>query len=524
MKEINAMKPTRMLLITVCALALSACMNSKQDDGETEGGVNRLTADQFNALPAEDRYAITNKLLTTLYKGVGVDDYFDLTQGLAAPVEKAGALTLVDVETQLATPLANYSSYIARVDDKYFYDNVYRQRNTRAYAMATLWEMPLSRDYFNRWIAYQLANNILFSPAGELDSVSYLDVGGVFNNLSNWMDEGKSIPEIVYAHMISQYNWRRFRSPEDNTREMMEIYLMRFKDEEVPLASQACQNWSLGPDTEDYQLKKSQDKNTESLSLLDTSGIISCEDFYRALVQHPSLIPAVTARIVDQFFPTYSAEQRAVITADVVSYGVTEFSDIFEAIIFSDEYLLRADHVLSAEQLLYGTGHRIDMYARRDLFHSLNDDNAANDPPDLVNMKQASMSYKLGRLNSVPADSLSFAYVHKLVRNNILMDRRTSTSLSNTTDGGWQAATFLNGDYLLLSEEDRLHYLFLRVLGRKASSSEIAALQTIFGNPLNPASPGNAIEVDDTAVIVTTLDYFSRLPELYVHRTFSGGQ
>ncbi|MBW2468110.1 MAG: hypothetical protein JRE62_02360, partial [Deltaproteobacteria bacterium] len=57
--------------------------------------------------------------------------------------------------------------------------------------------------------------------------------------------QDNSIRQIVYDHMVSQENWRRFRSPEDNTREMMEIFLKRFNDAEVPLAAMACKNWSL---------------------------------------------------------------------------------------------------------------------------------------------------------------------------------------------------------------------------------------------------------------------------------------
>jgi hypothetical protein len=34
----------------------------------------------------------------------------------------------------------------------------------------------------------------------------------------------------TYLHMTSSDNWRRFRSPEDNGREMLEIYTLDFND------------------------------------------------------------------------------------------------------------------------------------------------------------------------------------------------------------------------------------------------------------------------------------------------------
>lgn len=91
--------------------------------------------------------------------------------------------------------------------------------------------------------------------------------------------------------MISQENWRRFRSPEDNTREMIEIFLGLFdQDAEVPKASIACKNWSLTDDEQGYQLVIGFDENTEPQEVLG-AAILSCYDFYQAVAQHPLLIP-----------------------------------------------------------------------------------------------------------------------------------------------------------------------------------------------------------------------------------------
>jgi hypothetical protein len=92
--------------------------------------------------------------------------------------------------------------------------------------------------------------------------------------------------------MISQENWRRFRSPEDNTREMMEIFLRRFKDEEVPKAALACKNWSLTGQDQGYQFVIDFDENTEPQNTLDTN-VTTSWDFYRAIAEHPDPIHTV---------------------------------------------------------------------------------------------------------------------------------------------------------------------------------------------------------------------------------------
>ena len=132
-----------------------------------------------------------------------------------------------------------------------------------------LFVLPLSREYYETWISYKLMNTILFSPALELETMDYTDIQKIFSRLIYLIAEDYTIGEIVYEHMITQENWRRFRSPEDNTREMMEIYLKRFNDDEVPLASTACRNWSLTDESEGYQLFIGFDRNTEPLRLLN---------------------------------------------------------------------------------------------------------------------------------------------------------------------------------------------------------------------------------------------------------------
>lgn len=475
--------------------------------------VDEYTDKEYMQLPAEDKYAVTNKLLSTLFKGTPARSFFRLQYGLSNPVLQQNHNHLLKLREQLTTPAGNLSGHTNAVLNKHFFDES-RQANTRALPMAMLYQLPLSREYYHRWIAYQLTNNILFSPALELDSVAAEDVKIVYDNLVNWLDQGKTMSEIVYLHMISQSNWRRFRSPEDNTREMMEIFLMRFRDDEVPLAAIACKNWSLSDASQDYTLRISANRNYTPQRLLERNDIVSCYDFYDAVAKHDMLQGAVSRRIVDAMFPEYPSYARASLSLSVTVEDPIYFQDIYSNILFSREYLLTAERTKRYEETLLGTASRMYWYAHQDIYHWLNDGNPGSSVPDLQDMRQDNMSLKLGRENVVAQDSLAVSYYHKSIRDRLLLDHRTSTS--STTDGGWTQSQFINaGDVAALSNRDFIHYLMLTTVNRKASSIELAQLEQIindFGyqnNRLNQAW--------------VVLDYASRLTEFYAHMSIGGG-
>ena len=505
----------RLLTILAFAAALQGCAPISDPNGGTSAA--GLTDAEYMALSPEQKYAVTNKLLTTLYKGVSVDDFFNLRQGLDQPVLLEDVNHLEQVKAQLSAPMQNFGDTINLVYDKYLY-NESMQRNTRAAPMAILQEFPLSKEYYHRWMAYILMNTILFSPAYELDSVDHTDVEAVFNTqLVDALDQGEDIRTIVYNHVISQENWRRFRSPEDNTREMMEIYLKRFRDDEVPLAAIACKNWYLTDDREGYQLRKGANINTEPQTLLDRNDIVSCEDFYHALANHQQLIPTITSRLVDVFFAGEPASKRAAIADNIAATQPSRFEQIFEAILFSKEYLFNTSRTKSYEETLYGTGSRIHWYAWYYMFHDINDNNPGSSRPDLSEIRQANMKYKLGRANEVPTDSLALAYYHKSIRDRLMLDRRYSTDPGNTGDGGW-ATSFISpddGNVDALSDDDYIHYLMLSTVGRKANPTELAALRQIIND--------NGYQNSRTNQAWIVMDYASRLTELYTLPAISGG-
>lgn len=513
----------RLLILTLITLFfLSGCFHNESSDEleisglETETGITvsnqPFTTSFYETLTPEEQYAISNKLLGTFYKGKKATEFFDLTKGTEnlslASTEDPIAETLL----ALNTPSDNYERIIQRANEKYYRDD--NTNNTKyshlSLPLAYIHELPLSSQMYDMWIAYQLTNTILFSPAEELDSTHYIDATTIFNNLFFWMQAGLSMREIAYLHMTSEENWRRFRSPEDNTREMMEIFLMRFNDEEVPKASTACKNWYLTDGDQDYQLVKTANFNLESQTLLDTDDIVSCEDFYREITEHGTFTTAVTRRIVDYMLPDTAVAEKEALTTIIVNTSPTQFRDIFTGIVFSTYYLTQTNKVKRFEETFFNLANRTDWYAGDGFFRDLVWDDSGRTSINLTHMNQRAMAYKLGRPLQAPVDTLSFAYYHAKIRDSLLLDQRTTTDPDNTTDSGW-TANFINEeslDYLL--EKEFMDYLFLAILSRKPTDNEVTELTKI----LETTSDGGIKKnVNNTHIL---LDYFSRLPELYM--------
>jgi hypothetical protein len=289
---------------------------------------------------------------------------------------------------------------------------------------------------------------------------------------------------------------------------MMEIFLKRFKDEEVPLASTACKNWSLTDDSDGYQLVMGFDRNTEPLTLLNTT-VVDCYDFYRAVAEHPSLVPSVTERVVDVFFPGYSDELKARFADSIVATNPVTFKQLFSTIIFSKEYLLHNERPLEFEEAFFNIAHRINWYAYSNFFKYINSQHKSSSTANMYQMNQAAMTYKLGKPRDVPLDTLSFSYYHKSIREQLFLDRKTDPF--NINDGGWQAE-FIDVN---MEQDDFIDYLFLSVLSRTAYQNELDKLNAVIAERYYDR-PEKKME---QAMIV--LDYLSRLSELYYTPSFN---
>lgn len=468
---------------------------------KTKGSAALLNQSEFDALTPIEQYQVANKLLGTLYKGIPASEFFDMSAGFNKPRVKPNGEFLAKTAHALSNKLLDIDAYAGQMSERYVFDEA---RRATAEPLAFMYELPLSRDLLEAWMAYVLSNTILFSPAEEIDSAGYTDVKNVYDGLYSAMGKDTSIRSIVLTHMESEANWRRFRSPEDNTREMIEIYLGLFdKDEDVPKASIACKNWYITDDGDGYQLiKDAYKKNIEPQKVLG-QWVTSCEDFYKMIAGHALLIPRITTVLVDHFFPKASSALRASVVQSVVASNPTRFHDIFLGIIFSREYLFNNEKPKNLEETFFNIAHRIYWKPHTRFFRDLTNPDPGSTYPTLHKIGQPAMSLKLGRWKDQPLDSLSFAYFHEAIRERLLLDRVVNEF--DVNDAGWRAGFIENGD--ILQKQDFVDYLFISVAGRRATTEEQTTLAKIF------VDNGDEENRLDQALVV--LDYLSRLPEIY---------
>lgn len=511
---------THVLCIATLVIALGACTaNNPEDDtqlGEWKnpaGPARQLSKAEFQSLSAVEQYRVVAKLHGTLFKGLPADKFFNIKAGFQKPqINVSYKNALSGFAEALSRPVADREYFAQMADINNFSTD---DSKPLLQPLALIRELEPSRDLFERWIAYWLANSILFSPAVEIDSATSNDAEAVYNRLVNAMARGESIRDIVYKHEISQENWRRFRSPEDNTREMIEIYLGLFdRDADVPKASLACKDWYLKDEDSGYVLdRKELEQNTEPQFILGRWAT-SCEDFYRIVAEHALLIPRVTTLIVDAMFAEYSQENRGKLIQSVLTIEPVRFQEIFAAILLSKEYLIYNERPKNFEETFFATGERIYWQPRRDFLFNLVSDNR-NEGKTMRNMNQPAFSLKLGRFNAQPLDSLSFAYYHKTVREELLVHNQPS---DNRGDNAWTNQLVVKTRHL--ENDEYLDFLFVSVLLRQPSVEEKAAF---LGKAADENGQGGIVGileaegVDDNRINITNLvfDYFSRSPELY---------
>lgn len=505
-----------------------------------------LSKTEFNALTPEQQYRVANKLLGTMFRGVSVNDFFDLSQGMSSlSVKDPDFLNTVAVKLVTAIPTIDDNIPLGELNIDEYKDKVGRlgtagslfnisplaEGAPQEVALAHTTQLPLTSDSFNNWVAYILANSILFSPAEEIDSTSALDTQVVYNRLVDQLAAGSSISSMILSHEQSAQNWRRFRSPEDNTREMIEIYLGLFVPEpddpmeqnDVVNASIACQDLYLS-DGEDglpiYQLVSNGNYNTDSVIVLQTS-VTTCTDFYSLVSQRAEAIPRMIATVVETLMLDRSGLDRAAMIESISNAGPTTFQDIFSAVIFSKEYLLYTERAKSFEENFYNISARFKSELNADHFVdtascSNNNNNCTGDFTFLGNMNWPSMTNKLGRLAGVPLDTLSFAHYHRGLREGLVIRTNDFTAgLIDSPDTVQPDLKDTNIDVVTsslitsMSNEDYLDYLFMSMLERRADSEEATTLLALMTGTQ-----------EQSARII--LDYISRLPEQYYFNCTKG--
>ncbi|RRS31121.1 MAG: hypothetical protein P794_04750 [Epsilonproteobacteria bacterium (ex Lamellibrachia satsuma)] len=479
----------------------------------TQYGLPPLTDSEFNALSLDDQYKVAVKLYATLFYGSSFDE-------LNTSIHSG----LFISQTQEKFDQENDPAELASVEDHLLNYKGWGTGEIMAPMIARLFHLSPGKEYLNRWAAYILTQTILFSPAYELDTVYNTDAVTVYNSLVLDLDDDLSLQWITFKHMITDENWRRFRSPEDNGREMLEIFLMDFNDAHVPLAAKALKNWML--DKESNTLVITLNENTEPITdLFQGTTIINGTDFYSALVLQPEFLTTVSRRLVDIYFPNHTEAEKNNIVAQIVSSNPTSWTGLLKQIIYSKEYLLDSEKTRTFEESFFPIAKTLDWHPHQYSFMNIY--------RNLDKMHQSTMRYKLGRKTEVPLDSQSFAWFHKTIRENIMINYETNTSFESWDDG-WSLTNIYQS---LPAEADTkekvadyiVHTLFIPLIGRDATSAEMQFFQdmidedkynsTTFQNFRWISLIGNDDPQDDLKergyFAAMVLDYISRLSAIY---------
>lgn len=588
------------------ALVLSACKPEAPEQITTQNSLPEgdfmVSQQEFNNLSAEDQYMIANKILSPMMRGVPVDDFFDTTNGLSTPQVKQRDFinsTLAQLSSPMeqdqinqfndtifgydltddsGNPVVDEEGIPVRVRAKHRLDSDGEPQQVMA---ARMFEYPISKTQFDIWMAYFLANTIMFSPAREMESTDTNDVIMVTEFLEERLSNDAPIRDIIRAWLPRESRWRVSRSPENHALEMFELYLGKFNDtpkdiQDTHNGGQACKEFYLTDDSDDYRLRSNQyNRNTEPVLVLN-SYIISCSDLYDLVANHHLVIPRVTEVLVNYFLDGQYESTRLRLIGDIVAQNPTTFREIFISILFSEEYLLRTPRAIPFDEKSMSMLSKLRWNAQADsghirrdaiprIFSSRSNNFRVRDTLNMSQMTYAPMTYKIGRQPSLPLDVLSFASYHKAMRERVLDSRDSwaghrnpSNSDEETTpyvvqDGAFYVAGQENLKPALenFTPEDLVHFVFLTALGRKATTDSITfqftnsedQVETITVNgevgfmlregeqrgyltenngelEIRKAERNNELYeywTDDFAELM--FDYISRLPEFYYHRT-----
>ncbi|QIZ83003.1 hypothetical protein HF888_01590 [Bermanella marisrubri] len=534
-----------------------------------------LTQSEFDQLSPEDQYMVVNKAMSTFMRGMPADEFFDTSQGLVSPVVR-DVSSWTRLQTQLQTPLTSEELLLNEQLVFGFPDDPETTEDDSIPALFTSFDdnqphqiyvarflgYPLSHDQFSHWMAYFLANTIMFSPAYEMESTDHQDISRTLGYLQTHIDSGSSVQTVIRGWLHNLSRWRVSRSAENHALEMLELYLGIFNDSEEEQQNtinggKACAPWSLTDASDNYQLDKDPliVEGVKAYRVFD-QYVSTCDELYDAVVGHPNLMPRVTEVIVNYFLDGSSAEIKNSLISDIVRTGPQTFDDIFLSVIFSEAFLLYSERPKTFEENAFGflgamswsprsRQWPIDHRTLQTVFHRNSSASVA-----LRAKGWAPMEYKIGRTPFVPLDVLSFASYHKGIRESILLNTRAwdgerypeesdFTEAAEPRDAPFEikhGAFYQAGTENLkqtledLTAEEMIDYIFLSALGRRATEDEMdtwiaEGLERYMvevdedGNNIMRKTNGDRFweyYTDDYAEII--LDYITRLPEFYYYR------
>lgn len=572
----------------IACLALSACSPSSPEDkaGDRAGSPLSysftLSQQEFDALSPDEQFMVANKALSTMYRGLPADEFFDLTQGLDQPVVQYDNFinrTQVALQTKLkpSEELA-LEKDIFGIEDQPDTEEVdesipsrfrdLRNNRTDQIFLAKAHTYPISHDQFVHWMSYFLANTIMFSPALEMDSTDNQDVQRVLVYLQESLASGKDIRTVIRGWLNNLSRWRVSRSPENHALEMFELYLGVFNDSPEEQQNTinggiACNDLFLTDDAEDYQLARDTTQVGVKVPLkVFDHYIYDCEGLYGVVAGHPLLIPRVVEVISNYFLDGMSSEKKRSVVNDVLSTGPETFEDVFLAVMFSKVFLLESERPKTFEENAFNFLHAMHWTPRSSEFGTLgkrvfnNLLNSTSSQIAVEKMGWSAMDYKIGRTPFLPMDVLSFASYHQAIRESVLLNNRAFDGRNypktedftealepreppfEIVDGGFYIAGTenLKPELDALTLDEFIDFVFLTAMGRKATAVEREDLKAIgeTRDHLRYYENDDGVEVlslrrgnggDDELYEYWTddfaeimLDYMSRLPEFYYYR------
>jgi hypothetical protein len=462
---------------------------------QSQYGLPSLTSEEFNSLDRDAQRMVANKLLSLLFYGMPKTE-------LDALLDSGNFLSTI--QHQLSLPNSDRYSVESIIEGKQYSWRA-NERNKEK-ILSRLLNLKLGKHYFTRWSAYVLSQTILFSPANDLETVGAADILNVYNRLVMLMDDSYSMQMITYLHTTSDDNWKRFRSPEDNGREMLEIFLLDFNDSNVPKAAITLKNWRL--DRSEKELVIGLGQNDVPQDLFGTK-VTTGFQFYQELVKSPDFLKGVVSRLVNfYFFEASSAKKQSIITS-IVSSQPERFEDILLQIIFSKEFLLHTTRVKTVEEATLSMAKRIFFFESMHFTQYLRRSMEA--------MHQSSLSYKLGRSDAVPTDTLSFASYYDFMRRYIMGD--VKGNVLNDWDGGWQQAFILKSIPNTNTVEGLIVHLFLTVVSRQPTEQEMTLLKEYAMTDARGTYDDMSNYNDRQGVTEIVMEYLSRLSEVYRFQT-----
>jgi len=493
-----------------------------------------LSQSEFDNLAPEDQFMVANKLLSTMYRGIPADQFFDLTQGLEEPVVQFDNF-ITTTQTALQTKMSNEEIVAVNQDIFGVNDDIETEEvdesiparftnidNNEPHQifMARNHTYPISKNQMEQWMSFFLANTIMFSPAREMDSTNTQDIDRVLGYLSTQLSNDASMRETVRGFLHNLSRWRVSRSPENHALEMFELYLGIFND--TPEEQQntinggiACSDWYLTDNDADYQLLKDNTRYgiAEPVKVFD-QYIYDCDDLYDVVAGHPLLVPRMVEVISNYFLDGMEAAEKLEVVEAIVATNPETFQDVFLAVMYSKAFLLETTRPKTFEENAFNFLHAMHWVPRSDSGDLSRDvldrlyDTSRNDNIGVHNMGWAAMDYKIGRTPFLPMDVQSFATYHKAMRESVLLNdgaysgcyhlgrnadnnrygcsnSRTEEELSEITSSiKWKlenGAFYIAGTENLkpeledLTGEEFIDFVFLTAMGRRATTDEMSA-------------------------------------------------